>query len=554
MPAPPTEPAGPEAEPATDEQPTGAALLGGLASREDVAKFFGISLSLLSWILFGHGKVGHYRVFEIKKKAGGSREIRAPRRSLREIQKKLSEVLVDAYEPRAAAHGYVSKRNVQTNAANHTGARYVLNVDLEDFFPSIHIGRVRGLFQGAPFECNFAVAKLLAQICCSEGRLPIGSPTSPIISNLICRRLDRELASLARRNGVWYTRYADDLTFSTKRSTFPHAFVHLDDKGDLVLGETLVRILEDNSFTANLKKTRLLTRFDRQLVTGVVVNQFTNLNRRYIRRVRAMLHAWDKYGLPGAQEYFEARFDSKDRYPGATPKFEDVLWGRISYISMVRGHDDRLARRFVNQFENLRNGVDINNAIDYEPPPHPGGNGARIGRREVLTVMFTDIVDSTAQAALLGDAKWHRLRDAHDRRVRRQIRRHGGRVIKTMGDGFLATLNSPSNAIQCAKAIASDVEAIGLDIRIGLHTAEIPLDGDDIEGIGVAIAARVSAMAGPGEILVSSTVKELVTGSDFHFYGRGTHELKGANTWVLYTVRRTKAPQLPPPPPPPDAK
>jgi class 3 adenylate cyclase len=147
--------------------------------------------------------------------------------------------------------------------------------------------------------------------------------------------------------------------------------------------------------------------------------------------------------------------------------------------------------------------------------------------RVLATVMFTDIVDSTKRAATLGDRMWRAMLDRHDEIVRQQLARFRGREVKHTGDGFLATFDGPARAIRCASAIADTVQPLGLAVRGGLHTGEIELKGDDIGGIAVNIAARVAAMAGSGETLVSSTVRDLVAGSGLRFEDRGRHALKG---------------------------
>lgn len=165
-----------------------------------------------------------------------------------------------------------------------------------------------------------------------------------------------------------------------------------------------------------------------------------------------------------------------------------------------------------------------------------GGHEAVLDRM-LATVLFTDIVDSTAQSAAMGDHSWRELREAHDRTIRGQLARFRGREIKTMGDGFLATFDGPGRAVQAAAAMVEAVRPLGLEIRAGLHTGEIELDGDDVAGLAVAIGARVGAKAGPSEVLVSQTVKDLVAGSGLNFEDAGEHELKGVpGRWRLYRV------------------
>ena len=157
--------------------------------------------------------------------------------------------------------------------------------------------------------------------------------------------------------------------------------------------------------------------------------------------------------------------------------------------------------------------------------------------RVLATVLFTDIVDSTRRAAEMGDRDWHALLDAHDAVVRSQLARFRGREVNTSGDGFLTMFDGPQRAIRCAMSIRDAVQALGIEVRAGLHTGECEVRGDDIGGIAVHIGARVSALAGPNEVLVSSTLRDLVIGSGLEFEERGTHELKGVpGEWRISAV------------------
>jgi class 3 adenylate cyclase len=161
----------------------------------------------------------------------------------------------------------------------------------------------------------------------------------------------------------------------------------------------------------------------------------------------------------------------------------------------------------------------------------------RVPDRVLATVLFTDIVGSTAKAAAVGDAEWRRVLDRHHQLVRRQLQHLRGREIKTTGDGFLATFDGPARAIRCAAAVRDEVRSLGLEVRAGVHTGEVELVGDDVAGMAVHIGARVAAEAAAGEVLVSSTVKDLVVGADFRFEDRGLHTLKGVpGQWLLYAV------------------
>jgi class 3 adenylate cyclase/pimeloyl-ACP methyl ester carboxylesterase len=163
-----------------------------------------------------------------------------------------------------------------------------------------------------------------------------------------------------------------------------------------------------------------------------------------------------------------------------------------------------------------------------------GGSGSE---RILATVLFTDIVGSTDRAAQLGDGRWRDLLDRHDQTVRIQIERFRGREVKTVGDGFVATFDSPGRAIECALAIRETLKASDIEVRAGIHTGEMEIRGDDVAGMAVHIGARVAALAGPGEVLVSSTVPPLVAGSGIEFAERGEHDLKGVpGSWKLFAV------------------
>jgi len=166
-----------------------------------------------------------------------------------------------------------------------------------------------------------------------------------------------------------------------------------------------------------------------------------------------------------------------------------------------------------------------------------GSRSTPSSERMLATILFTDIVDSTKRAAGVGDRRWRELLDSHDRMVERQVRRFGGRQVKTTGDGVLATFDGPARAIQSGRAICEGARQLGIEVRVGVHTGEVERRGDDVAGIGVHIAARVEAAAQPGEVWVSRTVTYLVTGSGIAFDDRGEHQLKGVpGAWQLFTV------------------
>jgi class 3 adenylate cyclase len=165
-------------------------------------------------------------------------------------------------------------------------------------------------------------------------------------------------------------------------------------------------------------------------------------------------------------------------------------------------------------------------------------------RRVLATVMFTDIVGSTERAARLGDRRWRELLAAHDDAVRRCVRAHGGSVVKSLGDGHLAVFDAPARALRCSCALAAAAESLGIRLRTGVHTGELESLGHDVAGIAVHIGARVMAMAQPGEVLATSTVRDLVVGSGIGFAHRGEHALVGVpGVWTLLAMARDGSPR-----------
>jgi class 3 adenylate cyclase len=173
-----------------------------------------------------------------------------------------------------------------------------------------------------------------------------------------------------------------------------------------------------------------------------------------------------------------------------------------------------------------------------------GVRGGFEAERVLTTIVFTDIVGSTQRAATLGDNRWHDLLDNHDNIVRHELERYRGREVNTAGDGFVATFTSPSVAIDCADAIVDAVRSLGIEVRAGIHAGEVEVRGADIAGMAVHIGARVAALAGPSEVLVSSTVREIVTGSRRQFVEHGDYELKGVpGRWRVYALVRSRVAQ-----------
>ena len=286
-----------------------------IRTRDDLAELLGIKKSFLTYILYKAKTDSFYSSFEIPKKAGGTRQIHAPSGALKDIQKRLA-VLLGEYQENFReeknihtniAHAFERKKSIYSNARIHRNKRIVLNLDLEHFFDSFHFGRVAGYFEkNTDFLLPHDVAIIIAQLTCYKGHLPQGAPSSPIITNLICQILDMRILKIAKRYRLDYTRYADDLTFSTN----DHSFI---DKNESFLQELEKEIVR-SGFSINQKKTRLTLRDSQQMVTGLVVNKKVHVSAEYYRKTRAMAHnlyancAFQINGEDGNLAQLEGRF------------------------------------------------------------------------------------------------------------------------------------------------------------------------------------------------------------------------------------------------------
>ena len=275
-------------------------------SLSDLAKLLELKPAGLSYILYKQ-PAPKYRIFDIPKRKGGTRTIKAPADKLKLLQKKISNLLQDCLDEinkskqrkDRIAHGFKRKRSIITNAIQHRNRRHVFNIDLEDFFPSINFGRVRGYFiKDKNFLLDEDVATVSAQIACDDNSLPQGSPCSPVISNLIAHLLDMHLVRLASSVGCTYSRYADDLTFSTNKKDFPPEIAAPSqvDPHLWVPGGELRRLIAHSGFKINAAKTHMQYRTSRQEVTGLIVNRKINVPHEYRHNVRAMVHSLFKKG------------------------------------------------------------------------------------------------------------------------------------------------------------------------------------------------------------------------------------------------------------------
>lgn len=298
-----------------------------------------------------------YQTFHIKKKTGADRTIHAPVKGLKSILRSLNFVLQCVYEPHEAATGFVLEKSIVDNAKKHVGHHYVLNMDLKDFFHSFDRNRVKMGFMFEPFNLNGdkePLAFLLASLCTHPFEidgdvktvLPQGSPTSPTITNILCKKLDRRLAGLANRFGATYTRYADDITFSS-----PHN-IYTDEE----FNKELKRIIEkDQKLVINPKKTRLHKAGYRQEATGLIVNDKVNVRRRYVKQIRMWLYYWEKYGYEKAEQIFKRDYIAdKGHVKNINAHLVNVLDGKLEFLKMVKGESDGTYRGLRKRFDELR--------------------------------------------------------------------------------------------------------------------------------------------------------------------------------------------------------
>ena len=321
---------------------------------EKIASKFGLTYKTLAKLIYPDTNK-NYISFVVPKKSGKVRKISAPKPKLLSIQRTLAAELEKYYVPKKCCHGFTKDRSIVSNAQNHINKKYVFNIDLENFFESIHFGRVKNLLKSHPFNYSEEAAIILAQICCRNGSIPQGAPTSPIISNLICWKLDAQLQKLAHDNNCTYSRYADDITFSfTKsRKKLPINILQTNNVGEVFVGLDLKKIIEANGFKINKDKVRLQGRSQRQEVTGITVNKGTNLKREFIRKTGSMLHAWKKFGSAAAEKDYLDKYRlkkimdwQKDSIKDSNGKFfECVVKGRINYIQMVLGRSNEVYRK-----------------------------------------------------------------------------------------------------------------------------------------------------------------------------------------------------------------
>lgn len=347
-----------------------------------------------------------YSEFSIGKTAGKARIITAPDARLKSIQWKLLPLLEQLYRVRSPVHGFVRNRSVKTNAEAHGRRRYVVNLDLKDFFPTITEKRVVGLLRSLGVDKQ--VSEVVARLCCNAGRLPQGAPTSPIISNMICYRLDTDLLHLAKAARAIYTRYADDITFSSYQPPAPLFELAIPSAGRFspdLLAQGLRAAVASNGFVIHPDKAHYADRNSRRCVTGVKINAGLNVDRRYVRQIRAMLHSIETSGLSSAQ----ARYDAG----GGKGALSAHIRGKISYVAHLKGSADPVVRSLAKRYNISFSGSPIKLTPTVEEMrdravwvvDHPEHNGTCFFLKDVGVVTAAHCVDGCKEIEILHPSK-----------------------------------------------------------------------------------------------------------------------------------------------------
>lgn len=328
---------------------------------------FSFSMQQLTYYSNPNNVRGRYRHFSIPKKSGGKRNIAAPSKGLGHLLYYVNIILKAIYQPSDFAMGFVEGRCVVDNALRHIGQNYVFNTDIENFFPSIEQPRVWKRLQLKPFNFKKPIANILAGLCCIKEKdndgavkyiLPQGAPTSPLITNAICDTLDRRLSGLARRFNLHYSRYADDITFSSMHNVY-------NEGGNF--RKELRRLIEGQNFKMNEAKTRLQKKGERQEVTGIIVSNKVNTSCAYVSEIRNLLHIWEKYGYNEAYKRFYPHYKvNKGHIKKGEPLLENVLYGKLQYLKMVKGYKDSVYASLQARYDKLTSPVNAEVELKYD--------------------------------------------------------------------------------------------------------------------------------------------------------------------------------------------
>lgn len=321
-----------------------------------------------------------YSEFFIKKKSGFERNINAPDEYLKRVQQLLNILLQIVFQDKVhnCTNGFLFDRNIVRNALPHVDKRYVLNMDIKDFFPSVNFRRIKKVLEFEPFnlvDTREFIGFIITNISVYNGILPQGAPTSPIISNIVTQKLDRRISKYCDSLKVKYTRYADDLSFSSNKSILTFEFQN-----------KIISIIKEEGFTVNADKTRLNTNRQRQEVTGIIVNKKLNINRTYLKKVRTILHNWEIRGDLYTQQIFEKHYSHKEK---GSPDFRKVVSGYIHFIGLVRGKNDELFNKLLFKFGYL------NNQINYEFISHSSVRNKLVKDNKRMELILFDKIHSS---------------------------------------------------------------------------------------------------------------------------------------------------------------
>lgn len=293
-----------------------------------------------------------YRSFTIKKKTGGERVINAPKLLLVRTQKALSAIFTICMKIHPKAMGFTEGKSVVTNAQLHIGKNYVYNIDLKDFFHSFKKWQIKRIFTQTSFQLPEEIANYLASLCVhtididgkKEQVLPQGAPTSPILTNILCKKMDIALDKLAKKYKATYSRYADDITFSSNKSVFNNP----------IFLQELEAIIHKNKLQINPKKTRLQKKTNRQEVTGITVNEKLNTTRKYVKQIRMWIYLIEKYGVEKAETIFRKDYIKEKGHIkcNKNPMFS-VIGGKLLYLKMVKSQEDSTYQKLAQRFDKI---------------------------------------------------------------------------------------------------------------------------------------------------------------------------------------------------------
>lgn len=326
-------------------------------NRKQLAVLLNIAPSFLSYSLYKTSETDKYTTFQIPKRSGGTRTINAPNSELKTIQGRTSNLLYDCYKvihPKfkntnfELSHAFQKERglSIASNAARHCNRRFVFNLDFQDFFGCFNFGRVRGYFlTNKNFQLENEVATTLAQICCHDNRLPQGAPTSPIVTELITRILDLRIQKIAKDNRCSYSRYADDLTFSTNKKVFPEEIARVTEEGNWAIGYKLLNKIHNSGFIINQTKTRMHYCDSRQEATGLIINKKVNIPKEYSKKVRSMCHSLFTKGQCHVGENPDEKVSTK------------VLRGMLAHIYFIKSRKNKYLKNetpaFIRQYRDF---------------------------------------------------------------------------------------------------------------------------------------------------------------------------------------------------------